>query len=147
MGYEYSSNFTTAFKRRFGIEQATLITQRFHLPRAHFTCSALGIESQAVFAVAQGGIDPETDRPGRPGDIDPLGPVQQIEIGALDTAHIRRVKTPDIVHVLGIKRLPLRLQATKGQQQGQQPEEQDGRATADQQQVKRYGQKRGIPGP
>ncbi|MEJ2208936.1 MAG: ElyC/SanA/YdcF family protein [Anaerolineae bacterium] len=34
----------------FGVEQAVLVTQRFHLPRALFTCGRLGIESVGVVA-------------------------------------------------------------------------------------------------
>jgi len=34
----------------FGVEQAVLVTQRFHLPRALFTCQRLGIESVGVVA-------------------------------------------------------------------------------------------------
>lgn len=34
----------------FGVAQAILVTQEFHLPRALFTCGALGIEVQGVAA-------------------------------------------------------------------------------------------------
>ena len=39
---------------RFGVEQATLVSQTFHLPRVEFTCAALGLESQAVAADRRG---------------------------------------------------------------------------------------------
>ena len=32
-------------KAIFGVEQAILVTQRFHLPRAIFTCRALGVDA------------------------------------------------------------------------------------------------------
>ena len=34
----------------FGVDQAILVTQNFHLPRALFTCNALGITSVGVSA-------------------------------------------------------------------------------------------------
>jgi SanA protein len=40
-------------KEVFGIEQAILVTQDFHLPRALYTCNSLGIESVGVSASLQ----------------------------------------------------------------------------------------------
>ncbi len=40
-------------KEMLGIEEAILITQEFHLPRALFTCNALGVESIGVIADRQ----------------------------------------------------------------------------------------------
>ena len=42
--------FLTCLRARevFGIQQATLITQRFHLPRALVLCHAVGIEAEGV---------------------------------------------------------------------------------------------------
>jgi len=37
----------------FGIEEAVLVTQEFHLPRAIFTCRALGIDARGVVADRQ----------------------------------------------------------------------------------------------
>ncbi len=37
-------------KSIFGVEAAVLVTQQFHLPRALFTCSMLGIDAQGVAA-------------------------------------------------------------------------------------------------
>jgi SanA protein len=34
----------------FGVNEAVLVTQHFHLPRAIFTCRALGMEAQGVMA-------------------------------------------------------------------------------------------------
>jgi SanA protein len=44
----YDSCYRAA--NQFAVSEAILVTQRFHLPRAQFTCSALGIESQGVDA-------------------------------------------------------------------------------------------------
>lgn len=40
-------------KEIWGIDQAILVTQEFHLPRALFTCNALGVESIGVIADQQ----------------------------------------------------------------------------------------------
>jgi len=40
-------------RRLFGIEQATLVSQRFHLPRALALCQALGIQAIGVAADRQ----------------------------------------------------------------------------------------------
>lgn len=40
-------------KEIWGIEEAILVTQAFHLPRALFTCNALGVESIGVVADLQ----------------------------------------------------------------------------------------------
>ena len=40
-------------KEVFGIEKAVLVTQEFHLPRAMFTCEALGIENVGYSATRQ----------------------------------------------------------------------------------------------
>lgn len=37
-------------KKLFGVEQAVVVTQRFHLPRAIYVCNALGVKSQGVAA-------------------------------------------------------------------------------------------------
>ncbi len=37
----------------FGVKEAILVTQRFHLPRALFTCNGLGIESTGISANMQ----------------------------------------------------------------------------------------------
>jgi len=49
---DYAGNRTydTCYRARhiFGVRQATLITQGFHLPRAIYTCNALGISAVGV---------------------------------------------------------------------------------------------------
>lgn len=44
--------YDTCYRARaiFGVEQALLVTQRFHLPRALFTCRNLGIDAVGVAA-------------------------------------------------------------------------------------------------
>ena len=44
--------YDTCYRARniFGVEEAILVTQQFHLPRALFTCGALGMEVQGVAA-------------------------------------------------------------------------------------------------
>jgi vancomycin permeability regulator SanA len=44
--------YDTCYRARhiFGVDQATLITQNFHLARALFTCNNLGVESGGVSA-------------------------------------------------------------------------------------------------
>ena len=44
--------YDTCYRARsiFGVEQTLLITQRFHLPRALFTCTTLGMDVQGVAA-------------------------------------------------------------------------------------------------
>ncbi len=37
-------------KAIFGVQEALLVTQKFHLPRAIFTCNALGLKSTGVIA-------------------------------------------------------------------------------------------------
>jgi SanA protein len=44
--------YDTCYRARytFGVQQAILVTQSFHLPRALFTCNALGVKSDGVRA-------------------------------------------------------------------------------------------------
>lgn len=44
--------YDTCFRAKeiFGLDQALLVTQDFHLPRAIFTCNFLGIDAQGVLA-------------------------------------------------------------------------------------------------
>ena len=42
-----------AGKKIFGVEEAYLITQEFHLPRALFLCEHFGIKSQGISASLQ----------------------------------------------------------------------------------------------
>lgn len=44
--------YDTCYRLRhvFGVEQAVLVTQEFHLPRALFTCAALGIDAVGASA-------------------------------------------------------------------------------------------------
>jgi SanA protein len=52
LDYAGRRTYDTCYRARhiFGVEQAILVTQNFHLPRALFTCSAFGIESSGVSA-------------------------------------------------------------------------------------------------
>jgi vancomycin permeability regulator SanA len=45
--YAGRRTYDTCYRARaiFGVEQAILVTQRFHLARAIFTCRALGVDS------------------------------------------------------------------------------------------------------
>ncbi len=47
-----SRTYDTCYRAKavFGVEQALLVTQRFHLPRALFLCNSLGIEATGVEA-------------------------------------------------------------------------------------------------
>jgi len=44
--------YDTCYRARaiFGVTEALLVTQRFHLPRALFTCNFLGIKGVGVIA-------------------------------------------------------------------------------------------------
>jgi SanA protein len=50
--YAGRRTYDTCYRARaiFGVEQALLVTQRFHLPRALFTCKNLGLEAAGVSA-------------------------------------------------------------------------------------------------
>lgn len=50
LDYAGSRTYDTCYRARhiFGVHQATLITQNFHLPRAIYTCNALGISAVGV---------------------------------------------------------------------------------------------------
>jgi SanA protein len=52
LDYAGRSTYATCYraKRIFGIKDAVLVTQHFHLPRALYTCSALGIDAVGVSA-------------------------------------------------------------------------------------------------
>lgn len=45
-----SFNTCQQAKETFGVEEAILVTQRYHLPRALFTCDGLGIQSAGLIA-------------------------------------------------------------------------------------------------
>ena len=50
LDYAGSRTYDTCYRARhiFGVHQATLVTQNFHLPRAIYTCNALGISAVGV---------------------------------------------------------------------------------------------------
>ena len=50
--YAGRRTYDTCYRARaiFGVRKALLVTQRYHLPRAVFTCRALGIEAYGVVA-------------------------------------------------------------------------------------------------
>lgn len=50
LDYAGRRTYDTCFRAReiFGIKEAILVTQNFHLPRALYTCSALGIDAVGV---------------------------------------------------------------------------------------------------
>lgn len=50
LDYAGRRTYDTCYRARaiFGIQQAILVTQRFHLPRALYTCSALGLKAIGV---------------------------------------------------------------------------------------------------
>jgi SanA protein len=50
--YAGRRTYDTCYRAKaiFGVEEALLVTQRFHLPRALFLCNALGIDSYGVEA-------------------------------------------------------------------------------------------------
>ncbi|MCJ7625705.1 MAG: YdcF family protein [Anaerolineaceae bacterium] len=50
--YAGQRTYDTCYRARhiFGLKEALLITQRFHLPRAVFTCNMLGLKSTGVIA-------------------------------------------------------------------------------------------------
>jgi SanA protein len=50
--YAGRRTYDTCYRARhiFGVERAILVTQEFHLPRAIFTCQALGMDVQGVVA-------------------------------------------------------------------------------------------------
>jgi vancomycin permeability regulator SanA len=50
LDYAGFSTYESCYRARpiFGIEQAILVTQRFHLPRAVYTCQALGVQVQGI---------------------------------------------------------------------------------------------------
>jgi SanA protein len=52
LDYAGRRTYDTCYRARaiFGLDQATLVTQRFHLPRALYLCEALGLEVQGVAA-------------------------------------------------------------------------------------------------
>lgn len=50
LDYAGHSTYDTCYRARyiFGIKEAILVTQKFHLPRALYTCAGLGLESVGV---------------------------------------------------------------------------------------------------
>ena len=52
LDYAGRRTYDTCFRAReiFGLTEALLVTQRFHLPRAIFTCSRLGVKANGVIA-------------------------------------------------------------------------------------------------
>ncbi len=50
--YAGRRTYDTCYRARhiFGVDEAILVTQAFHLPRAIFTCRALGVEARGVSA-------------------------------------------------------------------------------------------------
>lgn len=52
LDYAGSRTYDSCYRAKaiFGVENALLVTQKFHLPRALFLCNALGIESAGVEA-------------------------------------------------------------------------------------------------
>lgn len=50
LDYAGRRTYDTCYRARaiFGVQEAVLITQRFHLPRALYTCNALGIRAVGV---------------------------------------------------------------------------------------------------
>jgi len=52
MDYAGRSTYDTCYRAKaiFGVENALLVTQKFHLPRALFLCNALGVTAYGVEA-------------------------------------------------------------------------------------------------
>jgi SanA protein len=52
LDYAGRRTYDTCYRAKyiFGVEEAILVTQRFHLPRAVYTCSMMGIKSTGVVA-------------------------------------------------------------------------------------------------
>lgn len=52
LDYAGRRTYDTCYRAKaiFGVQQALLVTQAFHLPRAIFTCDALGLDAQGVIA-------------------------------------------------------------------------------------------------
>jgi len=52
LDYAGRSTYETCFRAKaiFGLHEAILVTQRFHLPRALYTCHALGLKANGVSA-------------------------------------------------------------------------------------------------
>src|SRR5205085_5111818 len=52
LDYAGFSTYDSCYRARdvFGLNEATLVTQRFHLPRALYTCNRIGVESVGVAA-------------------------------------------------------------------------------------------------
>ncbi|MEN4010914.1 MAG: ElyC/SanA/YdcF family protein [Chloroflexota bacterium] len=52
LDYAGRRTYDTCYRAKhiFGVHHAVLITQKFHLPRAVFTCNALGIQGEGVIA-------------------------------------------------------------------------------------------------
>lgn len=52
LDYAGRRTYDTCYRARhiFGVTEAVLVTQRFHLPRALFTCNSLGIHASGVLA-------------------------------------------------------------------------------------------------
>lgn len=55
LDYAGRRTYDTCYRAKaiFGVENALLVTQKFHLPRALFTCRALGIDAVGVEAVSR----------------------------------------------------------------------------------------------
>ncbi|GAB4114425.1 MAG: ElyC/SanA/YdcF family protein [Roseiflexaceae bacterium] len=52
LDYAGFSTYESCYRAKpiFGVEQAILVTQRFHLPRAVYTCQTLGVQVQGIAA-------------------------------------------------------------------------------------------------
>jgi SanA protein len=52
MDFAGRRTYDTCYRAKaiFGVTEALLVTQKFHLPRAIFTCNALGVQSSGVIA-------------------------------------------------------------------------------------------------
>ena len=50
LDYAGRRTYDTCFRAKaiFGVDQVLLVTQMFHLPRALYTCRALGIEAEGI---------------------------------------------------------------------------------------------------
>jgi SanA protein len=50
LDYAGRRTYDTCYRARyiFGVEEAILVTQRYHLPRAIYTCNTLGVEAEGI---------------------------------------------------------------------------------------------------
>jgi vancomycin permeability regulator SanA len=60
LDYAGFSTYESCYRAReiFGVEQAVLITQRYHLPRAVYTCRALGVDAVGMGTTDWGAYHP-----------------------------------------------------------------------------------------